>query len=228
MKISDLLLTKYKFLKSYNQSETDLWDCGIQIHELHWLFYSENLKHFTLAVLNESRKGKSGGGIDKWKTIIIPRLIYSEQDVITVLRAFNCPLPDYPVEISRDGWIPVSERLPGKKYVYVCPNCESSNVETDAQCQWDIEKQNWELMSSDPDNGYCFSCGSTTELKQMELPEPPKEETNTLLSTVIPEGTKCTAENCNEIAIGDYSGHGDYACAYHMKKWNREFEEDYD
>jgi hypothetical protein len=57
--------------------------------------------------------------------------------------------------------------------------------------------------------------------------EPQGNEANTLLPTGLPEGTKCTAENCNELAIGDYNGYGDYACAYHMRKWDKEFENDY-
>lgn len=38
---------------------------------------------------------------------------------------------------------------------------------------------------------------------------------------------KCTAIGCTEVSIGDYSGHGDYACAYHMRKWDDEFDEEY-
>jgi hypothetical protein len=38
---------------------------------------------------------------------------------------------------------------------------------------------------------------------------------------------RCTAKNCNEPAVGDYNGHGDYACEYHMRKWDKEFEDEY-
>ena len=43
----------------------------------------------------------------------------------------------------------------------------------------------------------------------------------------MPEGTKCTAEKCNEPAIGDYNGCGCYACVRHMRKWDKEFEDNY-
>lgn len=38
---------------------------------------------------------------------------------------------------------------------------------------------------------------------------------------------KCTDENCDLPSIGDYNGHGAFACAYHMKKWNEYFDEEY-
>jgi len=37
----------------------------------------------------------------------------------------------------------------------------------------------------------------------------------------------CTANNCDKPAIGDYNGKGAYACKYHMRKWDKEFEDDY-
>lgn len=40
-------------------------------------------------------------------------------------------------------------------------------------------------------------------------------------------GITCTARNCNHPAVGDYNGHGDYACRYHMDKWNDEFDDEY-
>jgi hypothetical protein len=43
----------------------------------------------------------------------------------------------------------------------------------------------------------------------------------------IPSETKCTVKNCNELAIVDYNGCGDYVCAYHLKKLDKEFDDDY-
>ena len=43
----------------------------------------------------------------------------------------------------------------------------------------------------------------------------------------INPGKTCTAENCNKMSVGDYSGHGDYACGHHMRKWNNQFDDDY-
>ncbi len=40
-------------------------------------------------------------------------------------------------------------------------------------------------------------------------------------------GINCTAKGCTEAAVHDYNGHGDYACEYHLRKWEQEFEDDY-
>lgn len=37
----------------------------------------------------------------------------------------------------------------------------------------------------------------------------------------------CTAEGCGKDAIGDYNGHGAWACEYHMRRWDAEFEDEY-
>jgi len=52
-------------------------------------------------------------------------------------------------------------------------------------------------------------------------------DANRVLATGLPDGTKCTGHNCNNLAVGDYNGHGDYACEYHMRKWNEELDDDY-
>ena len=37
----------------------------------------------------------------------------------------------------------------------------------------------------------------------------------------------CSDEKCKEVSVGDYNGQCDFACEYHMKKWNDEFDEEY-
>jgi len=38
---------------------------------------------------------------------------------------------------------------------------------------------------------------------------------------------KCTDKNCDKPSVGDYNGHGCFACEYHMRKWNSEFDDEY-
>ncbi|MDD5648901.1 MAG: hypothetical protein PHF86_00545 [Candidatus Nanoarchaeia archaeon] len=95
MEISKLLINKYKFHKQgppkfdKHHIDTDKWDCGIRIHDLHWLFYSDEYKHFTIAVLNDNQRKMAGGRFEKWYKIMIPRPIYNEQDIKEVLIAFK-------------------------------------------------------------------------------------------------------------------------------------------
>jgi hypothetical protein len=92
MNITEILITKYGFQELQYKDGLDKWSCCRRIHILHWLFYSENDKHFTLAVKNESMKGKAGGGYDPWIKVMIPRPIYNENDVIELLTGLNVKL----------------------------------------------------------------------------------------------------------------------------------------
>lgn len=38
---------------------------------------------------------------------------------------------------------------------------------------------------------------------------------------------ECTAYGCNEPAVGDYNGHGAFGCKYHLRKWEKHFEDNY-
>lgn len=49
-----------------------------------------------------------------------------------------------------------------EKVKYVCSHCGSSNVETEAYAQWDIETQQWLVSEIREDGGhtdYCITCG---------------------------------------------------------------------
>lgn len=60
-----------------------------RIHELHYLFWSENINHFFLAVINEGGKREAAGIYNKWKTIIIPVSIRTIKDAKSIISALN-------------------------------------------------------------------------------------------------------------------------------------------
>ena len=43
----------------------------------------------------------------------------------------------------------------------------------------------------------------------------------------LPEGQICMEKNCKEPATVDYNGFGHWVCAYHDRKLNEYFEEEY-
>jgi hypothetical protein len=53
------------------------------------------------------------------------------------------------------------------------------------------------------------------------------EGNNIGINFKLPKGTLCTSKNCNQLAVADYNGHGDYGCEYHLRKWDEEFDNDY-
>lgn len=58
-----------------------------RIGDIQYLLYSQRLKHFDLAVKLEEPKGEAGGGIRYWRTMVIPRPIYSVEDARIICNA---------------------------------------------------------------------------------------------------------------------------------------------
>jgi hypothetical protein len=54
-----------------------------------------------------------------------------------------------------------------ERYKYVCNLCGSDDIAADAWAQWDIETQQWELLST-YDDKFCRSC--ETECKPVTVP----------------------------------------------------------
>ena len=46
-----------------------------RIHEIHYLAYSQEMKHFSVVVKFDKPKGEAGGGMRKWRSTMIPRVI---------------------------------------------------------------------------------------------------------------------------------------------------------
>ena len=88
--IVDYLVNKYHFTKlTENKNkyglDLDKFTHSMRIAEIHYLFYSEKLKYFSLVVLYERVKGKAGGGYKDHDSIMIPRLIKTKKDVDEVI-----------------------------------------------------------------------------------------------------------------------------------------------
>jgi len=49
---------------------------------------------------------------------------------------------------------------------YRCNECGSDNVEYSAYVQWDLGSQRWEIYEQVDDSGYCFKCGSYTDINE--------------------------------------------------------------
>ena len=59
-----------------------------------------------------------------------------------------------------------------KRIGYVCGNCGSSNVVSDARAQWNAEKQKW-IVVGHYDSSECLDCEQEETMIEVELtPEP--------------------------------------------------------
>lgn len=78
--VTDLGFTFIRPTKEWVEGDVpdfDHYSCMIRLHECHYLFFSEHLKHFTIAYKYPKPKGKAGGGYDEFKKVIIPKVIDS-------------------------------------------------------------------------------------------------------------------------------------------------------
>lgn len=74
-----------KYRENIELVDMNRFTCYKRIGDIHYLFYSEDLKYFDLAIRYLKPKGKAGGGFDEYKMITIPRPVYSIEDVDQVL-----------------------------------------------------------------------------------------------------------------------------------------------
>lgn len=74
------------FRKVYSDPD---WDCVMRLHTLHFLFWSDNLKHFSIGVLNDTGKKEAGGFYKKWNRIMLPKPIYTIEQAQSILTALS-------------------------------------------------------------------------------------------------------------------------------------------
>ena len=55
-----------------------------------------------------------------------------------------------------------------EKIKHVCRECGSSDVRAEAECEWNIEKQAWEIIDF-YDRDYCMDCADDTNLEEAPL-----------------------------------------------------------
>jgi len=68
-----------------------------RIGEIHYLFYSESYKYFSIGVKLESPVELPGGDTKYWNIIMIPKLIMKETDAENLLKGI---LPDFDFYIA--------------------------------------------------------------------------------------------------------------------------------
>lgn len=74
------------FAKQYNELD---YDCVMRIHTLHYLFWSDNLKHFFIGVMNDCMKKGPAGTLKKWNSVIIPKPIYTIEQAKKLIEAIT-------------------------------------------------------------------------------------------------------------------------------------------
>jgi hypothetical protein len=105
--ISSHLISKHSFHKvfksraNYEEYDTvldktfvkkvdvDQFSCMLRIHVLHYLFYSDVHKHFTIGVWNESGKKGAAGKTEEFKTVMIPKPIHNVEQADVMVSALT-------------------------------------------------------------------------------------------------------------------------------------------
>lgn len=88
--ITEYLAEEWNFKKVFQSGNPELIDinrftCALRIHILHYLYWSETHKHFSLVLIHERPKGKSGGGTDYATEVMIPKVINTIDDAKLLL-----------------------------------------------------------------------------------------------------------------------------------------------
>lgn len=84
--ITAFLITEYGFAQIRGKEDeekidVDKFTCILRLHEIHYLFYSEVYKSFSIGVRHEHPKGEAGTkGKKYWTNVMIPKVIKSTQD----------------------------------------------------------------------------------------------------------------------------------------------------
>lgn len=90
-KISEALIRHYGFRKYYDHNRDNVdynqYSCVIRIHEIHYLLWSDGMKHFSLRVKHENPKGLPGGGILFHTDVMIPKVIYTVEEAYELVNS---------------------------------------------------------------------------------------------------------------------------------------------
>lgn len=63
--------------------------CVKRIHTIHSLFWEEELKHFSIGIYNETGKRGPAGIGDCFKTIVLPKSIYTVQEAENLINSIS-------------------------------------------------------------------------------------------------------------------------------------------
>jgi len=75
--------------RGFQSCKYDDYDCVMRIHEIHYLFWSENLNHFAIGVKNVDGKKEPGGYFKEYNIIVIPKPIYQMFDALLMIEALR-------------------------------------------------------------------------------------------------------------------------------------------
>src|SRR5579863_872565 len=95
--ITEQLISRFGFKQLHkshldkDELDLDQFTCILRIHEIHYLFYSEDHKAFTIGVKIEHPKKDTTGKLLEWKTIMIPKVIYNIGEAENLLKAIITP-----------------------------------------------------------------------------------------------------------------------------------------
>lgn len=64
-------------------------DCIKRVGELHFLFWSESMKHFSIGVMNDSNKKQSAGVHKKFNIIMLPKPIYTTEEAKQLIKSIT-------------------------------------------------------------------------------------------------------------------------------------------
>lgn len=79
------VLEENNFQKSYY----DVYSYVKRVHDNHYLFYSQQLKHFAIGRMNWDKKKESSGVLKKWNIIILPKPIYNKEEAINLIKSIS-------------------------------------------------------------------------------------------------------------------------------------------
>ena len=85
-----------------HEIDTEKFSHMKRIHEIHYLAYSQEMKHFSVVVKFDKPKGEAGGGMRKWRSTMIPRVI-SDVNIAREFLAGMFGSADKPVKPSADS-----------------------------------------------------------------------------------------------------------------------------
>ncbi len=70
-----------------NKTNQEGFDSIYRIHDLHYIVWYENLRHFGIAVRNESGKKGPAGTYQEFKIVLIPKPFYEIEKVKLILES---------------------------------------------------------------------------------------------------------------------------------------------
>lgn len=65
------------------------YDCTMRVHAFHYLLWSSNLKHFSIAILNQEGKKGPAGTYKKWNAIMLPKPIYTTKEAQQLIESIS-------------------------------------------------------------------------------------------------------------------------------------------